>query len=162
MNRRVLYSFDYQHDFNRAAQVASMKGVDGHLSPSAEWRLVVEEELETQRWISKRLCGKSCVVVLIGSDTARQDWIKREIESAWQLGQGVLGIHIHRLRDSQNQQAHKGPNPLVSAAVGDVRLHMIAKTYDPPLSQSHLVFSYIEDNLADWVEEAIWVRRRHM
>jgi hypothetical protein len=38
---------------------------------------------------------------------------------------------------------------------------MLAKTYDPPCAHSHLVFGYIEDNLADWVEEAIWIRRRY-
>ena len=39
------------------------------------------------------------------------------------------------------------------------RLSTIAKAYDPPRTTSKGVYSYIEDNIEDWIEEAIQIRK---
>jgi len=40
-------------------------------------------------------------VVQIGTDTAGKKWIKYEIESSHKKGNGMLGIYIHNIKDSQ-------------------------------------------------------------
>jgi hypothetical protein len=47
------------------------------------------------------LNGRTCLVVLIGSLTARRKWVKYEIEQAWNAGPGVVGIYIHNLKDGK-------------------------------------------------------------
>jgi hypothetical protein len=38
-------------------------------------------------------------------------------------------------------------------------LSTVAKTYDPPHSDSRQVYQYIADNIAHWVEEAVQIRK---
>jgi hypothetical protein len=44
------------------------------------------------------MSGCSCLVVLIGEDTAEREWIKYEIKKAWDDRKGVLGIYIHNIK----------------------------------------------------------------
>lgn len=37
----------------------------------------------------------------------------------------------------------------------------IVKTYNPPYSTSTNVYSYIKENLEDWIEEAIEIRKKY-
>jgi len=117
---------------------------------------------------------RSCVIVLIGSQTAGRKWINYEIEKGWSEGKGVVGIYIHGLKDRNGKQANKGANPfdLVKVDVSiqdwwDRRqvekryLSTIIKAYDPPLYDSQRVYDYIRQNLADWIEEAIRIRQRY-
>jgi len=43
--------------------------------------------------------------------------------------------------------------------VGEKKLSSIVKAYDPPRSTSAGVYDYISANLADWIEEAIEIRK---
>ena len=43
--------------------------------------------------------GTSCLVVLIGAQTAGRNWINYEIEKAWRERKGIAGIFIHKLQD---------------------------------------------------------------
>ncbi len=112
-----------------------------------------------KRWVNKQLAGKSCTIVLIGSQTANREWIKYEIEKSWNDGKGLLGIYIHRLKDQNENQTSKGENPFSDFTVGDFFLSDIVKAYDPPYQDSSYVYGHIKDNLAQWVEEAIKIRK---
>jgi hypothetical protein len=111
-------------------------------------------------WIDDQLSGKSCAVVLIGSDTAGRKWIKYEIEKAWNDGKGVVGIYIHNLKDQDEDQSSKGSNPfeVFTMKRDDAKLSTIVKAYDPPYTTSTNVYDHIKKNLEDWVEEAIKIR----
>jgi hypothetical protein len=119
--------------------------------------------LAIQRWIDDQMYGKSCVVVLIGENTAGRRWINYEIEKGWNDGKGVLGIHIHKLKDRYGDTAGKGDNPFDDICVDSTPLSDIVPTYDPGgwLSDSRGVYSEINENLADWIEEAIEIRSRY-
>ena len=105
--------------------------------------------------------GRSCTIVLIGSRTADRKWIDYEIEKAWNDGKGLLGIHIHNLKDVSGNQSARGANPFYGFSVNGRRLSSIVKAYCPPYKRSTNVYAHIEDNIADWVEEAIWIRRHY-
>ncbi|MBT9156855.1 MAG: hypothetical protein DDT37_01846 [Firmicutes bacterium] len=104
--------------------------------------------------------GKSCVVVLIGANTAGRKWINHEIVKAWNDKKGVVGVYVHNLQNSDQQQSTKGSNPFASIKYGDSgkMLSSIVKAYDPPYSTSTSVYNHIKEKLETWVEEAIKIR----
>lgn len=163
MARRVFYSFHYKPDCSRAAQVRNMGVVDGNKPASDnDWETVKKGgDNAIKKWINEQLSGKSCAVVLIGEKTAGRKWINYEIEKAWNDGKGVVGVYIHRLKDLDGNQSNKGNNPFENFKVGDEVLSSIVKAYNPPYSDSKEVYSYIKNNLSEWIEEAIEIRGKY-
>jgi hypothetical protein len=107
------------------------------------------------------MAGRSCAVVLIGQNTAGRKWIKYEIVESWKKGMGLLGIHIHNITDSLDQQSSKGANPFSGFTIGDKPLSSIVKTYDAPFTTSKYVYNHIAENIADWIDEAIAIRKAY-
>ncbi|WP_229781736.1 TIR domain-containing protein [Agromyces mediolanus] len=161
--RKVFYSFHYKRDSQRVSQVKNMGVVEGQPILSAnKWEEVEGGgEAAIKEWIATEMSGKSCLVVLIGAQTAGRKWVNYEIIKAWNDRKGVLGIHIHNLKNLNGDQDTKGGNPFGGISVGDKSLSSIVKTYDPPYSTSTYVYSHIKDNLEAWVEDAIAIRARY-
>jgi hypothetical protein len=165
IKRSVFYSFHYKPDHWRVQQVRKMGALAGNAAVSVNtWETIVARgDRAIRAWIDKNMAGKSCAVVLIGARTAGRKWIDYEIEKAWNEGKGVVGVHIHRLRNSKRLQATKGQNPFADFVIGTARTPMrdIVKVYNPPHTDSANAYAYIEHNLAAWVEEAIRIRKRY-
>ena len=163
VRRRVFFSFHYRPDNWRAAQVRNMGIAEGN-SPASDndWETVTRGgDAAIRRWINGQMSGRSCAVVLIGRSTSGRKWIKYEIEKAWKDGKGLVGIHIHNLKDSSGNQTTKGANPFYSSTMNGKRLSTIVKAYDPPYKLSTNVYAYIQNNIADWIEEAISIRQNY-
>lgn len=162
MARKVFYSFHYIPDNWRASQVRNIGAVEGNQpAKDNDWESVKRGgDAAIQKWIDGQLEGRSCAVVLIGSETAGRKWITYEINKAWNDGKGVLGIYIHNLKDVAGEQSKKGANPLdhVTFKSTGAKLSTVAKTYDPPYSTSTNVYNHIKENLSAWIEEAIKIR----
>jgi hypothetical protein len=160
MTRRAFYSFHYQPDNWRAAQVRSMGVIDGNKPASDnDWEDVkAGGDDAIQEWIDEQLKGKTVAIILVGENTAGRKWINYEIKKAWKDKKGVLGIYIHNLKDSDGDQAEKGSNPFSKFTINGVSMDEIVKTYNPPYSSSTNVYSHIKENLEDWIEKAIEIR----
>ena len=161
MARKVFYSFHFDADKDRVAQVRNMGVVEG--SPVAtdnDWEQIKRGgDRAIQAWIDNQMKGTSCCVVLIGSATAGRKWVTYEIERAWALGKGVVGVHIHHLKNLKGEQSVKGANPLaVAMTPSGNRISSFAMTYDPPTTDSKTAYAYIKTNLAGWIEQAISIR----
>jgi hypothetical protein len=158
MARRTFYSFHYKPDNWRASEVRNMGVVDGNRPCSDnDWETITKGgDEKIKKWIAEQMDGKSCVIVLIGENTAGRKWINYEIVKGWNDGKGVVGVYIHNLKDRDGRQSSKGANPF--ASIGNGMLSSIVKAYDPPYSSSTSVYDYIKENLADWVEKAISIR----
>ncbi|RKX66819.1 MAG: hypothetical protein DRP41_01540 [Thermodesulfobacteriota bacterium] len=163
MARRVFFSFHYKADNWRASQVRNMGVIDGNRPVSDnDWEQITRGgDKAIKDWIAEQMEGKSCIVVLIGSNTAGRKWIKYEIKKAWNDGKGVMGIYIHNLKDKEGNQSSKGRNPFDDFTINREKLSKIVKAYDPPYSTSTNVYDYIKKNIADWVEKAIKVRNKY-
>lgn len=165
MARKIFHSFRYSYDHWRVQTVRQIGAIEGQALLSAnDWEAVKSKGATVVRkWIDGQLSGRSCVVVLIGSSTAGRPWVEYEMKKGWADGKGVVGVHIHGLKNSKGKQATKGANPIASVSVntktGVKKLSSVAKTYDTPYSESKNVYSYIEANLEDWIEEAIKIRQ---
>ena len=163
VKRRTFFSFHYKPDNWRAAEVRNMGVVEGNPAVSDnDWEAVTRGgDAAIKRWIDDQIYGKSCVIVLIGSQTSGRKWINYEIGKAWDYGKGLLGIYIHNLKDAKGDQSQEGANPFYRLSVNGKRLSNIVKAYDPPYKRSTNVYTHIEENIADWVEEAIWIRQNY-
>lgn len=165
IKRRVFYSFHYEKDAWRAAQIRNMGVIEGNAPVSDnDWEEVKRGgDRAIQNWIENQLAGRSCTIVLIGEQTAERKWVKYEIQRSWELGKGIFGIYIHNLKDQYGRTSRKGANPFDYVTIyykyTPIQMSKIIKTYDypilPPFSGSQDVYNYIKNNLNNWVEEAI-------
>ncbi len=161
VKRRVFFCFHYEQDVWRAAQIRNAGTLDGNEPISDnDWEETKGSEVAIKKWIDDQMHTRSCTVVLIGSHTAGRDWIKYEIEKSWHDGKGLLGIYIHQLLDKDRRPSGQGRNPFDNFTVpafNGLRISMSSAVpiYNPPYMCSKDVYSYITNNIADWVEEAI-------
>ena len=93
---------------------------------------------------------KECLVVLIGSETANRKYVKYEIEHAWELGIGIIGIYIHNLEDKSGLTSKKGENPFNS--FNHMKGHIECYNMEENRDQS---YSNIKENIAKWVKKGI-------
>lgn len=165
MKRRCFYSFHYNPDCHRAAQVRQIGSVEGE-RPTADnaWETVRRgTDLAIKRWINSQLEGKSCTIVLVGSDTANRKWINYEIVESWNAGIGVVGIHIHGLKNLDGETSAKGNNPFdyIKHGPSQQKLSSFAKCYNPAGTTSKKRYAWICEHLANAVEESLRIRRQH-
>ena len=163
MPRQVFYSFHYKPDNWRAATVRNIGNIEGNKPASDnDWETVTKAgDASIKKWIADQMKGRSCTVVLVGTKTAGRKWIKHEILKSWDDGMGVVGIHIHGLKNSDGKESSKGSNPLrdiIDDTTGK-KLSFIAKCYDPKGSDSQERYDWISKNLEIVVEEAIKIRK---
>jgi hypothetical protein len=163
MNRQVFFSFHYLADCWRASQVRNIGAIESNAPVSDnDWEAITKKgDIAIQNWIDNQLEGRSCSIVLIGTNTAGRKWIKYEIKKSWDDGKGVLGIYIHNLEDNNHRQSSKGRNPFEDFTVRSKDLSSIVRAYDPPYWKSTDVYAYIKNNISDWVEEAISIRNSY-
>ncbi|MBL7981932.1 MAG: TIR domain-containing protein [Flavobacteriales bacterium] len=165
MARRVFYSFHYKADNWRASQVRNMGVVSGNRpATDNDWEAVKRGgDPAIERWIRTQLHGKSCTVVLIGEKTAGRKWITFEIKESWRQGMGVLGIHVHKLKDRLGRTGSEGSSPFTGLSVDGVNLSSVLPTHDPAwfLGSSTDAYRTIAARLPNWIEEAIRIRSEH-
>lgn len=142
----------------RASQVRNMGKVDDSSTFSDnDWEEVrLKTDKEIKKWINSQMEKRSCLVVLIGSHTSGRKWIKYEIEKAYELSKGIVGIYINKLKDSEGKQSEKGANPFYSIYTSDdKRLSQFVTAYDPPSITSQGAYNDIKDNIEELIENAI-------
>jgi len=119
MARRVFFSFHYDNDVWRANQVRNVNvvaGTDvaGFFDHSEYEEAKKKGEDAIRRMILRNLDGTSVTVVLIGTQTAQRPWVKYEIEQSIARKNGLLGIHIHHLKNKDGQYSlFRGDKPWV-------------------------------------------------
>lgn len=157
--RQIFYSFHFNNDVMRVQQVRNMGVIEGNepTSPNNWEELKRKGDKSIEKWVDDNMKYRSCVVVLIGSDTASRKWVDYEIEKAWNDGKGVVGIHINNLKCPNNGVSSKGKNPFETFTLknGTVKLSSVVQCYTP---KSYDAYNDIKDNIDDWIEEAIIIR----
>lgn len=165
MARRVFYSFHYQPDNWRVATVRNIGVIVGNRPATDNIWEVVKKGGETaiKKWIGEQMKGRTCAVVLVGSNTADRKWINYEIIKSWNDGMGLVGIHIHGLKNADGRISRKGKNPFDFIDYGDTgkKLSTIVKCYNPAGSNSQERYNWIKKHLANAVEEAISIREKN-
>jgi len=162
MVRRVFFSFHFANDFWRTQQVRNMNALEGQKLCSAnDWEEVKRKGQESiEKWIDDQLQGKTCVVVLVGAETANRPWVIHEISRGWNKNLGVLGIRIDRLLDTASRPSAAGTNPLSNVTFTGTRrtLADVAPLKVPIGGYSKAIYASIASNIEGWIEEAIRIR----
>ena len=110
--RRVFFSFHYERDVWRAnvvrnSWVTQGKEAAGFID-AAEFEAVKRRgDRAIQEWIDEELNGTSVTVVLVGKDTCSSRWVNYEIEESKRIGNGLLGIDISKIEDSQGNTTER-------------------------------------------------------
>jgi hypothetical protein len=163
MARNVFFSFHFDNDFWRTQQVRNMGIIEGQkLYERNEWEEAKDKgSKEIENWIDTNLEGKSCVVVLVGSETASREWVQKEIIKGWNAKKGVVGIRINELLDDEGASSTAGDNPFDNVTVkkGTEKLSKHVKLKVPSGTTSKEIYASIEENIEDWIEEAIQIRK---
>lgn len=164
MARKIFCSFHYKPDYWRASQVRSIGAIEGNkLATDNDWETVTQSgDQAIKNWINNQLKGRTCTVVLIGENTANRKWINYEVSRSWNEGMGVVGIHIHGLKNKDGYISEKGKNPLdyVNFKNG-VKLSTVAKTYNPQGTNSKQRYAWIQEYLGAAIDEAIAIRKKN-
>jgi hypothetical protein len=143
MARTVFFSFHYQRDIWRANVVRNSGVVIGQAAAGFKDASLWEEAKKKgdhviQKMIDDALVGTSVTVVLIGAKTAGRKFINYEIDKSIERGNGILGIHIHNIKDQWGYTDTKGevPSKLVKGGY------------------SVYTWPFDSDQFAAWIEEA--------
>lgn len=121
MARRTFFSFDYRHVW-KVNQIRSMTNIIG-TSAAGFADASIWEEAKTKgapaikRMIDAALQNTSVTVVCINHGTAGRTYINYEIDQSLARNNGVVGLHIHHLRDPQGRNS-EGVAPRQIAANG--------------------------------------------
>lgn len=160
--RQIFYSFHYDNDVFRVQQIRNIGALEENKPVSAnDWETVKKGgDDAVKKWIDDNLNYRSCLVVLIGSDTAKRKWVKYEIKKAWNDGKGVLGIYIHNLKCPQDGKCSQGSNPFETFTMDrdGKSLASIVKSYNPNYNDA---YNDIANNIERWIEEAIKIRNQY-
>ncbi len=156
MARRVLFSFHYEAVVWRAGQVRNHWVTKDRESAgfwdAATWEAVKKKgDAAIEKWIDDQLYGTSVTVVLIGAETATRPYVGYEIKQSHDKGNGLLGINIHNLKDSNSRTTTKGVNPLSN-------WHIQQNGQKALLSNIYSTYDWVNDdgrtNMGNWIEAA--------
>ena len=152
MVRQTFFSFRSRKDNWRASIVKNSwvtqeRKASGFVENAVLEEVEKKEDSEVEKWIYSQLAETSVTVVLIGSDTYGGKWIDYEIQNSHKKGNGMLGLYIHNLEDSDGVKSTKGKNPFTRWEF----------SYGEKLIQ-YPVYDWVKDdgynNLTKWIEQA--------
>ncbi len=103
MARKVFFSFKYK-DVSRAmvvrnSWVAQGKEAAGFIDAADFEKVKKQGDAAIKKWIDNQLKGTSVTVVLVGEKTCSSRWVKYEIKKSIEIGNGLLGIDVSKIKD---------------------------------------------------------------
>ena len=140
MARRAFFSFKYK-DVSRTMVVRNSwvtqgKEAAGFIDSADFEKLKRQGDTAIKNWIDNQLNGTSVTVVLVGKETCASRWVKYEIEKSIEIGNGLLGIDVSKIKDLQETTSE--------------RCGKIPKGYSFYLWNSDDGYN----NMGDWIEKA--------
>lgn len=111
MARRVFFSFKYE-DVSRSmivrnSWVTQGKEAAGFIDSADFEALKKQGDTAIKNWIDGQLNGTSVTVVLVGEKTCDSRWVKYEIEKSKEVGKGLLGIDVSKIKDLQENTSER-------------------------------------------------------
>lgn len=111
MARKVFFSFKYE-DVSRSmvvrnSWVAQGKESAGFIDATDFEKVKRQGDTAIKNWIDNQLNGTSVTVVLVGSKTCDSRWVKYEIKKSIEIGNGLIGIDISKIKDLQGNTSER-------------------------------------------------------
>lgn len=128
MARHTFFSFHFKNDVMRAqvvknAWVTQDRVDSGFFDKSAFEKAQIESPDSLKRFLTGKLDGISVTCVCVGAQTFARPWVRYEIIRSVQLGKGVLGVRLdkvkcaQKVRDGLSGYEASGPNPFEHLAL---------------------------------------------
>lgn len=117
MARYVFFSFSYEDVKNFKANVVRQSWVINNKPETFIDGSIWEKEKSKgpsniKKMIEDGLKMTSVTAVLVGENTSQRRWVKYEIIKSFEKGNGIVGIHINRIRSKGQLISARGLNPL--------------------------------------------------
>jgi hypothetical protein len=119
MARRAFFSFHYNDvssfraNVVRQSWVTHDRGRQDTFFDNSIWEKAQTKGTDAiKELIEVGMKGSTVTVVLIGEGTHERRWVKYEILKSFERGNGILGIHINRIRGKDGYITSRGLNPL--------------------------------------------------
>jgi len=111
MARRVFFSFKYE-DVSRAMVVRNSwvtqgREAAGFIDAAAFEALKKRGDSAIKAWVDNQLNGTSVTAVLVGEETCSSRWVKYEIQKSEELGHGLLGVDVSKIKDLNGQTSER-------------------------------------------------------
>lgn len=104
-----------------------------------------------KKLIDNGLAGSSVTAILIGKETADREWVDYEIKQSRAKGNGIVGIYINKIKNTDGKTDTRGKNPLSSWTT-------TLNGVTTPLSSIYKTYDWVDDdgykNFGAWVESA--------
>lgn len=116
MPRYTFFSFSYEDVKNFKVNVVRNSWLLKHASDTFIDGSIWEKEKSKGVAVIKDLIvsglkNTSVTAVLIGDETADRRWVKYEIVKSFDKGNGMLGIHLNKIRGKDQALSARGVNP---------------------------------------------------
>lgn len=123
MARRVFFSFHYQRDIWRINQIRNLGEVVGTAAAGFHDASLWEEakrkgDVAIQSMIDNALINTSVTVVCIGGATSGRKFINYEIRKSLERRNGIIGVHVHQLKDRNGLTDVRGTVPALLVSAG--------------------------------------------
>ncbi len=155
--KQVFLSYHHELDHFRASKICSMRPLDKSVQfMRAFWEEVSKpSDTKMKEWIDNQLTQSDCIIVLIGEETAKKQWINYTIKQAYQLDRGMAGIYIHRLLDEEGNPSERGENPFDYLDLNGVKFSRFVRVHDSEHIMSRYVYQDIQNHFSDLIDYAI-------
>jgi len=118
MARRVFFSFHYQRDIFRVNTIRKSTVVRPSDSGKSFHDSSIWEEKKKRgdaaikTMINEALERTTVTCVLIGTETNSREYVEYEIARSREIGNGLLGVHIHNIKDATSGKTDaRGESP---------------------------------------------------
>lgn len=145
----------------RVQQIRNIGVIEGNTPVAAnDWEEIKKKgDASIEKWIDENMKYRSCVVVLVGEETANRKWVKYEIRKAWNDKKGLVGIYIHNIKCPRDGKCNQGTNPFEQFNIENgPKLSSVVKCHNP---DSYDAYNDIANNIEKWIEEAITIRNNY-
>lgn len=154
---KAFYSFHFDNDVSRVAQVRNMGALTGdQLVDDNSWETVKRGGADgIKDWINRQMANCDVVIVLVGSQTASRHWVDYEVRRGWDTKKPIFGIQIHNLKDLSGKTSAAGKNPFETVMLqSGARLSQHVPLHNPVGSTSQDVYASIQNNIKKWIAAA--------
>lgn len=162
---QVFYSFHFDNDVMRVQLIRNIGVIEGNEPASKnDWEKARKTPGAIIKWINDNMYYRSCVVVLVGTQTAFRPWVQYEIKKGWIEGKGMVGIYIHNLKDCRSSsippfygKCTQGPNPFEQFKCDNgIALSNYVPCHNPNPNDA---YNDIARNLQAWINNAPRARK---
>jgi hypothetical protein len=114
--KKVFYSFKYDDDSWRVQQIRNIGVVSNEnvVEPNKWEEIKRKGDSQIKAWINENLRKADVLIVLVGANTYKSDWVKYEIYYAESIGKPIYSIFINNLHDQNQSTSSEGLDPVNS------------------------------------------------